>query len=230
MNYYNDSKITYQQLVMEQIKKIQDICSKELRDGDKILKNAMGEQIIEGDDTRYSFLQSVELLGSMLKPWFGKMMKVEDSDKDAFELFCDYYDIELIEILDDEDFWKVDGDGFWHSSLHKDLSKVCDKSKKLNDRLGAYRMMIKTLSENLDNAKAEIKWKTAQIESMQNKILDLETANTDLHNEAIQIENHTCEGCKYYNSMNESSGLCEQEDLPPLGIDNDFGCNKWEKK
>jgi hypothetical protein len=106
MNYYNDNKVTYQQLVMDQIKKIQDICSKELRDGDKILKNAMGEQTIEGEDTRYSFLQSVELLGSMLKPWFGNMMKVKDSEKGAFEMFCDYYDVELIEILDDEDFKK----------------------------------------------------------------------------------------------------------------------------
>ena len=45
-----------------------------------------------------------------------------------------------------------------------------------------------------------------------------------------KVKSRTCESCKYYNSINESSGLCEQEDLPPLGIDNDFGCNKWEKK
>lgn len=39
-----------------------------------------------------------------------------------------------------------------------------------------------------------------------------------------------CRYCKYYNSINELSGLCEQEALPPLGVDEDFGCNKWEKK
>lgn len=103
MNYYNDSKITYQQLVMEQIKIIQKIASKELRDGDKVLKNAMGEQIIEGDDTRYSFLQSVELLGSMLTPYFGNIMK-DKSERCLFEQFCEYLDAELIQIMEDDGF------------------------------------------------------------------------------------------------------------------------------
>ena len=99
MAYSYDSKTTFPDLVMEQIKIIQKICSKELRDGDKILKNALGEQIIEGDDTRYSFLQSVEVLGSMLSPYFG------NSDI-KFTEFCEYYDAELIEVLDDKNFIK----------------------------------------------------------------------------------------------------------------------------
>jgi len=99
MAYQYDSKTTFPDLVMEQIKIIQKICSRELRDGDKILKNAMGEQIIEGDDTRYSFLQSVEVLGSMLSPYFG------NSDI-KFKEFCEYYDAELIEIIDGEAFQK----------------------------------------------------------------------------------------------------------------------------
>ena len=100
MTYYNnDNKLTYPDLVMEQIKIIQKICSRELRDGDKILKNAMGEQIIEGDDTRYSFLQSVEVLGSMLSPYFG-------SSNIGFEEFCDYYDAELVEVMGDKEFIK----------------------------------------------------------------------------------------------------------------------------
>jgi len=108
MGYNNDLKITFPDLVMDQIKIIQKICSSELRDGDKVLKNAMGEQLIEGDDTRYSFLQSVEVLGSMLSPYFGNAMKVKDSDKNEFEQFCEYYDVELKELLDDgnEEFKK----------------------------------------------------------------------------------------------------------------------------
>ena len=98
MGYYNESKITFQQLVMEQIKRIQDICAKELRDGEQILKNALGEQVIDAEDTRYSFLQSVELLGSMLRPWFGNIMEDENGD-DRFDQFCDYYNVELIEKL-----------------------------------------------------------------------------------------------------------------------------------
>lgn len=103
--YYNENKVTYQQLIMDQIKRIQDICAKELKDGDKVLKNAMGEQVIEGEDTRYSFLQSVELLGSMLTPYFGNMMNDEQNkEQNLFEQFCEYYDVELIELLDSEDF------------------------------------------------------------------------------------------------------------------------------
>jgi len=99
MAYHNEVKITFPDLIINQIQIIQKICSKELRDGDKILKNALGEQVIEGDDTRYSFLQSVELLGSMLSPYFGKSgIKFED--------YCEYCDTELIELLDDEDFKK----------------------------------------------------------------------------------------------------------------------------
>ena len=106
MVYYEQNKISYQQLVMEQIKIIQNICSKELRDGDKTLKNALGEQVIEGEDTRYSFLQSVEVLGSMLYPYFGDMKSGDVKIEKMFQDFCDYYDLELVEVLDNKDFKK----------------------------------------------------------------------------------------------------------------------------
>jgi len=156
MNYYNDSKTTYQQLVMDQIKKIQDICGKELRDGDKVLKNAMGEQIIEGEDTRYSFLQSVELLGSMLTPYFGSMMKSKDSKEDLFEQFCEYYDVELIEVLDNEDFQKKIKDIFGIDDIEKiktdpklqtqvNLFLLNDKIKEARK---IFRLLIKVFKAN----------------------------------------------------------------------------------
>ena len=59
--------------------------------------------------------------------------------------------IRIKAILDDEEFWdKTMTDEGWHSSLHRDLTKACDKSKKLNDRLGHYHRMIKTLSDKLE--------------------------------------------------------------------------------
>ena len=156
MGYYNESKITYQQLVMEQIKKIQDICSKELRDGDKILKNAMGEQVIEGEDTRYSFLQSVELLGSMLTPWFGNMMKSDDGKEDLFDQFCEYYDAELVEILDDEDFQKKLKDIFGVDDVKKLKSDESLRNQVniflLNDKIKEarkiFRILIKVFKSN----------------------------------------------------------------------------------
>lgn len=156
MPYYNDSKVTYQQLVMDQIKKIQDICSKELRDGDTILKNAMGEQTIEGDDTRYSFLQSVELLGAMLTPWFGSMMDIKDSEQNAFELFCEYYDAELIEVLDDDDFKKKLKDMFEVDDIKKLETDEALRQQVnlflLNDKIKEarklFRLLIKVFKTN----------------------------------------------------------------------------------
>lgn len=99
--YFDESKVTYQQLVMRQIQKIQEIASKELRDGTKTVKNLIGEQEIDAEDTRYSYLQSIEMLGSMLSPYFNS------SDVKAnFENFCLLYDMELLDALDDEDFSK----------------------------------------------------------------------------------------------------------------------------
>jgi hypothetical protein len=100
MAFDEQNKITYQQLVMKQIQKIQDVCSKELRDGTKTIKNLMGTQEIESEDTRHTFLQEVEILGSLLSPYFGKNNKT----KGEFEDFCDLYDLELKSALDDEDF------------------------------------------------------------------------------------------------------------------------------
>lgn len=101
MVYYNNGEtITFQTLVMKQIQKIQDITSKELRDGEKIIKNLIGEQIIESEDTRHSYLQSVDMLGSLLSPYF------DNNVKSNFQDFCNLVDIELIEALEDKDFIK----------------------------------------------------------------------------------------------------------------------------
>jgi len=156
MGYYQDSKTTYQQLVMEQIKIIQNICSKELRDGDKILKNAMGEQIIEGEDTRYSFLQSVECLGSMLTPWFGNIMDIDGEEQNAFEQFCDYYDVELIEILEDNEFKKKIKDIFDIKDidqLKKDVSlqqqvNIFLLNDKIKEARKIFRLLIKVFKSN----------------------------------------------------------------------------------
>ncbi len=95
---YPESNLSYQQLVYNQIKTIQSITSKELRDGSKIIKNLMGEQAIEEEDTRFSYLQSVELLGSMLSPYFNSSITEE------FDDYCTLLDMELIEAIKDTDF------------------------------------------------------------------------------------------------------------------------------
>ena len=101
-NYGKDA-VTYSLIVFKQIQKIQEINAKELRDGSKIVKNLIGEQIIEAEDTRYSYLQSVETLGSLLSPYFGSNTGDEGITKE-FEDFCKFLDMELITALKDEDY------------------------------------------------------------------------------------------------------------------------------
>jgi len=45
------------------------------------------------------------------------------------------------------------------------------------------------------------------------------------------FKSRTCENCKYYVSVNESSGMCINIDLTYIdAVDCDFSCNKWESK
>lgn len=97
-NYYENPNLSYPQLIFNQIKKVQEIAAKELRDGDKVIKNLIGEQLIEQEDTRLSYLQAVETLGSLLSPYFDK------DTADSFKSFQEFYDIELEEALEDEEF------------------------------------------------------------------------------------------------------------------------------
>ena len=124
MSYYDkgfsgNNLITYPQIVMEQIQIIQKIYSKELRDGDKVLKNALGEQIIEGEDTRYSFLQAIEAFGSLLFPYFIK------TTKQPFINYCRLLDKEIVEMIEMEKF----ADKVKKIFLLDDKVKLIDKIK-----------------------------------------------------------------------------------------------------
>jgi hypothetical protein len=103
--YYGQSVVTYPQIVMNQIQIIQKIYSKELKDGDKILKNAIGEQVIEGEDSRYSFLQAVEMFGALLEPYFIiGTEKYTGIKKEEFDKFCELLNMELVEMINDNVF------------------------------------------------------------------------------------------------------------------------------
>ena len=117
-------------------------------DGDKVLKNAMGEQVIEGDDTRYSFLQSVEILGSLLSPYFGK-------SKIKFNEYCVYCDTELIELLDSKDFKKKLKEIFDIEDVEKIKKDEVLRSQVnvylLNDKIKEGRKMFRALIQIFKN-------------------------------------------------------------------------------
>ena len=142
-NYYDNNKITYPQLIMEQIKILQNINAKELRDGQRIVKNMIGEQTIEGEDTRYSFLQSVDILGSLLFPYFPKLSKDESIENVAtnFYYFCNLYDMELSEALKDKEFENIIKENF-NLNDTKDIKKDIE-SKKLTNEVNIFLLNFK---------------------------------------------------------------------------------------
>lgn len=119
--YYDDSKLTYQQIVMRQIKIIQDISSKELRDSTKTIKNLIGEQTLEAEDTRYSYLQSIDMLGSLLFPYFPEKKENAEDINSSFDEFTELYDLELVKAIDDEDFIKELGMFFDEEELKEKI-------------------------------------------------------------------------------------------------------------
>ena len=142
MAYYNSQQpVTYPQLIIKQIEIIQSICSKELNDGEKVTKNLIGEQTIHGEDTRHSFLQSVELLGSLLSPWFPKEDEKNENIAFQFNYFCEVYDMELSEALQDEDFKKLVCDSFNIKDTNKIISQI--KDNKLDTEINAFFLNIK---------------------------------------------------------------------------------------
>ncbi len=125
--YFEDNKITYQQLVMGQIKIIQSITSKELRDSTKSIKNLIGEQTVEAEDTRHTYLQAVEMLGSLLSPYFNST-----DIKDAFEAFCILYDMELVTALEDDDFIQQLEIDFNDEDIENTVTKDGDVKNQVN--------------------------------------------------------------------------------------------------
>lgn len=126
---YEDSKITFQQIVMKQLLVIQKILSKELRDGKKEIKNLIGTQTIEEEDTRHSYLQSVEFFGSLLSPYFNNDLMT------IFKEFCDLLDIELMTALEDKEF---------QQEIIKAFSlDIIEKDEKYLDQFNIYLLNYK---------------------------------------------------------------------------------------
>ncbi len=73
-NYGTSEKLEFREIILQHVKKILDISSRELRASERILILNDSKQIIEAEDTRLSFCQSVEMLAYSLLPYFDKDM------------------------------------------------------------------------------------------------------------------------------------------------------------
>jgi hypothetical protein len=134
MDYYKQNTYSFPQLVFKQIQIIQEICKKELRGGDKIIKNLVGEQEIENEDTRQSYLQSIDLLGSLLSPYFGSDLTTN------FDKFILSYQMELKEALEDKEFKKEICENFNIKEEDKEYGviQILRKDKNLMNEINVY--------------------------------------------------------------------------------------------
>lgn len=102
MAYYNrggEDGIEFRQIVLVHIKRILEISSHQLKDSTKILSGNSGTNIVEQEDTRFSYVQSIENLAYVLMPWFDKEM--ETVYKECIEVI-NAFDFELVKIMDAE--------------------------------------------------------------------------------------------------------------------------------
>jgi len=93
-SYQKPNELDFRGIVLSHLKRILEIGSHELRSSERILILDDARQIIESEDTRISFCQSVELLAYTLQPYFDEeMQKLFDANIIFLEGFG--YEIEL---------------------------------------------------------------------------------------------------------------------------------------
>lgn len=99
MDFYSnkEDKLEFRQLVLQQIQKIQDILSKELKLYETFITPKIGVNVDsyqQKEDTRESFIQSVETLAYLLYPYFDEQMsKVYKPFENAVDSYWfEFYD------------------------------------------------------------------------------------------------------------------------------------------
>lgn len=72
---YNQDKLEFRQIVLGHIKRILELSSHELRNSTRHIIHPNHTDTIEQEDTRYSYIQSIENLSYVLIPYFDKKMR-----------------------------------------------------------------------------------------------------------------------------------------------------------
>jgi len=85
---YGSDKLEFRQIVLSHIKRILDISSHELRDTTTTRSHGNFNETIECEDTRRSYIQSIENLSYVLLPYFDDdMSKIYDECIEMITLF-----------------------------------------------------------------------------------------------------------------------------------------------
>ncbi len=75
MDYKANQTLEFREIVLTHLKRILDLSSHELRDSTSIITKPNMTDIIEHEDTRISYIQSIENLAYVLLPHFDKKIK-----------------------------------------------------------------------------------------------------------------------------------------------------------
>ena len=104
------------QLTINGITKVQNLAEKELRPSQRILIISGDREIIEEEDLRVSFIQSVENLSSILYAFFDKRMEDYYSKN---IIYLNGWFSEILKVVDDEYFKEV------HKNAPEKAEKGC---------------------------------------------------------------------------------------------------------
>ena len=100
-NYNQEEKISHEQIIMQQMKRIAELSSHQLCSSDRFVMVDGDRQVLETEDTRISFIQSVEMLAYTLLPVF------DEATEKFYNANIDYlqgFKSEIIEKITDEKY------------------------------------------------------------------------------------------------------------------------------
>ncbi len=94
-SYNEEDKLEFRQIVLSHLKRILEISSHELRDSTREITTSHSVNVIEQEDTRLAYVQAIENLAFVLKPYFDE--KIQEVYDDCIEVTSAFpYEVKLI--------------------------------------------------------------------------------------------------------------------------------------
>jgi hypothetical protein len=147
-NTYGQKEKSFRDIVLKAVEKVYEILSKELRLYKKIVpfSNHRSDLVIEEEDTRESFVQAVQGLALILKPYFDdEMEKVYD----GFDDLCDMYYFEFYNTYKDyiKETIKLRDELF--TSEEKDIDSALIESMRIKFKIKSAKVVFRELNKLL---------------------------------------------------------------------------------
>jgi hypothetical protein len=147
-NLYGQKERSFRDIVLKAVEKVYEILSKELRLCKKIIPmNAnRSDIVVEEEDTRESFVQAVQGLALILKPYFDEEM---EEVYEGFDELCDMYYFEFYNNYKDyiNETLKLGEDFF--TSDDKKIDKKLLEGMRIKFKIKSAKMVFSELNKLL---------------------------------------------------------------------------------